>query len=332
MWDASSWSFSHCSEEINRGDQHSSLEARPKKCIYARAEESKALMYSPFTPYSCLRADRTWDCMRFCCCERYQVEDHLGSHQGQPPTACRPSKDQRMHSVERFDSFSCLRSDTLGYATHSGPALGRGFQPRHEQSDSNWSFGYATSPRPLRPESQPFSLIFGYGWEGIDFNLPHDSPLRCQSPCQEGLYRSLLCKAVSQVMNGNRDTCFFGALLDQIILIVQMTYRGNVVWEENLCQRATYLHYVILSIFMSGSSQLRLEFHGRHCTEWRTTRMAAEEPSEQSWAKIQRQPRRTRFQPRRRVGLGILKGSDTLAITRSRLVHNFNHIAPHRAI
>jgi hypothetical protein len=60
--------------------------------------------------------------------------------------------------------------------------------------------------------------------------------------------------------------------------------------------------------------------------------MAAEEPSEQSWAKIQRQPRRTRFQPRRRVGLGILKGSDTLAITRSRLVHNFNHIAPHRAI
>ena len=65
--------------------------------------------------------------------------------------------------------------------------------------------------------------------------------LRCQSPCQEGLYRSLLRKAVGQVMNGNRDTCFFGALLDRIILIVQMAYSGNVVREENLLHAASSL-------------------------------------------------------------------------------------------
>lgn len=53
--------------------------------------------------------------------------------------------------------------------------------------------------------------------------------LRCQSPRQEGMYRNLLHKAVHQVMNGSRDTTFFGALLDRIILVVQMAHSATAI-------------------------------------------------------------------------------------------------------
>jgi hypothetical protein len=58
--------------------------------------------------------------------------------------------------------------------------------------------------------------------------------LHCQSPSQEGLYRNLLQKAVTQVMKGNRDTSFVGSLLDRIILIIQMAHGAETICEDNV--------------------------------------------------------------------------------------------------
>ena len=69
--------------------------------------------------------------------------------------------------------------------------------------------------------------------------------LRCQSPSQEGMYRNLLHKAVNQVMkNGNRNTFFLEALLDRIILVVQMAHNAAAAESaggENLLHAASSL-------------------------------------------------------------------------------------------
>lgn len=58
--------------------------------------------------------------------------------------------------------------------------------------------------------------------------------LHCQSPSQEGLYRNLLHKAATQVMNGNRETFFDGNLLDRIILIIQMAHGDEAICEDDI--------------------------------------------------------------------------------------------------
>jgi hypothetical protein len=102
--------------------------------------------------------------------------------------------------------------------------------------------------------------------------------MRCQSSREEGMYQTLLRKAVGQVMTkeegdadgSERDQCcfFFGALLDRIILIAQMAYKGERTSDVN--QITDYLLHVASSLASGGTSGPRLPqpllflFHWMH--------------------------------------------------------------------
>lgn len=64
---------------------------------------------------------------------------------------------------------------------------------------------------------------------------------RCASPRQEGLYQSLLRKAVGQAMDGKPGACSFGALLDRILLIVQTANGGKESRDDNILHAACSL-------------------------------------------------------------------------------------------
>jgi hypothetical protein len=113
------------------------------------------------------------------------------------------------------------------------------------------------------PEEGPHSLLWsanGSGYTPVDlewmrhiegggglyerrsFYPLEERGLRCPSARHEGMYKTLLRKAVGQAMtSGTRDTYFFGALLHRIILIVQMAYSGKSIRDDYLLHAASSL-------------------------------------------------------------------------------------------